>query len=89
MPKKVDKKTEADEAAGASTKRQKFVQLAESRTVNAIKSIRVIGKLGNKSAYEFGEADVKKIIAALNREIDALRARMTSSGGKETVDFKL
>jgi hypothetical protein len=70
-------------------KREKFVRLAESRTVNAIKAIRVIGKLGNKSAYEFSEADVKKIVGALTREIEALRARMTSSGGRETVDFRL
>jgi ribosomal protein L7/L12 len=72
-----------------TSKRDKFVELAESRTKNAIKTIRVIAKLGNKNAYEFTEADVKKIVAALNREIEALRSRMMSSGGKETVDFKL
>jgi hypothetical protein len=70
-------------------KREKFVQLAENRTRNAIKAIRVIGKLGNKNAYEYSEADVHKIVRALNREIDALKARMASSGGKEAVDFKL
>lgn len=74
---------------GSSEKRKKFVRLAEGRTVNAIKAIRVIGKLGNKSAYEFDEADVRKIITALNREIEALKARMSSTGAKETVDFKL
>ena len=31
-------------------KREKFVELAENRTRNAIKAIRVIGKLGNKNA---------------------------------------
>ncbi len=85
MLKKAD---ETAKAKGAS-KREKFVQLAESRTVNAMKAIRVIGKLGNKSAYEFDESDVRKIVAALNREIEALKARMTSPGGKETIDFKL
>jgi ribosomal protein L7/L12 len=70
-------------------KRQKFVELAESRTVNAIKAIRIIAKLGNKNAYDFDETDVQKIVRALHREIDALKARMTASGGKETVDFKL
>jgi hypothetical protein len=86
---KVDPKSKESQKDKVSGKREKFVQLAESRTVNAIKAIRVIGKLGNKSAYEFGDADVKKIVGALNREIEALKARMTSSGGKETVDFKL
>ena len=73
----------------ANEKREKFVNMAESRTKNAIKAIRVIAKLGNKNAYEYTEADVKKIASALNREIDQLKARMTSSGGKEAVDFKL
>ncbi len=38
----------ADDAttSAKSTKREKFVKLAESRTVNAIKAIRIIGKAG-------------------------------------------
>jgi predicted amidohydrolase len=70
-------------------KRQKFVQLAESRTRNAIKAIRVIGKLGNKNAYDFDDADVQKIAKALSREVDALKVRMATAGGKDTVDFTL
>jgi hypothetical protein len=70
-------------------KRAKFVQLAENRTRNAIKAIRVIGKLGNKNAYEFDDADVQKIIRALNKEIEALKARMSSTWAKESVDFRL
>ena len=74
---------------GANEKREKFVQLAQSRTVNAIRAIRVIGKLGNKSHYEYGEADVKKIANALTKEIDALKARLSDQGGKAEVEFKL
>jgi ribosomal protein L7/L12 len=74
---------------GKAEKREKFVELAESRTRNAIKAIRVIAKLGNRSAYEYTEADVKKIANALNREIDALKARMLQSGTKDSVDFNL
>jgi ribosomal protein L7/L12 len=70
-------------------KRQKFVQLAENRTINAIKAIRVIGKLGNKNAYEYDDSDVQKIVKALSKEIDALKARMSPTGKKDTVDFKL
>jgi len=73
----------------ADEKREKFVALAENRTKNAIKAIRVISKLGNKNAYIYTESDVKKIVTALNREIDALKARMLSHGGKEIVEFKL
>jgi ribosomal protein L7/L12 len=73
----------------SSEKRQKFVQLAESRTINAIKAIRVIGKLGNKAHYQYDDADVRKIAAALSKEIDALKARMTEKGSSISVEFKL
>jgi hypothetical protein len=70
-------------------KRAKFVELAQSRTTNALRAIRVIGKLGNPSAYEYDENDVKKIVSALSKEIDDLKARMMKKGGKATVEFKL
>lgn len=86
---KIDQNAPAVGTKKATDRREKFVELAESRTKNAIKAIRVIAKLGNKNAYEFTEADVKKIVAALNREVEALKARMLSTGGKEAVEFKL
>lgn len=70
-------------------KRSKFVKLAENRTRNAIKAIRVIAKLGNKSAYEYTETDVKRIASALSKEIDAMKARMAHAGGKDIVEFEL
>jgi hypothetical protein len=70
-------------------KREKFVELAERRTANVIRAIRVLGKLGNRSAYEYDDGDVKKIVNALNREIEALKARLSTAGLKETVVFKL
>ncbi len=76
-------------ARKAYDRRAKFVELAESRTVNAIRAIRVIGKLGNKSAYEYDDGDVKKIITALSREVDALKARLSQKRRKTEVEFKL
>jgi ribosomal protein L7/L12 len=83
--------SEAEDKSSVKTnrKREKFVELAENRTKNAIKAIRVIAKLGNKNAYEYTEADVKRIAGALSKEVDALKARMLSTGGKEAVEFKL
>lgn len=72
-----------------SDKREKFVSLAQNRTVNAIRAIRVLGKLANKNAYQYDENDVKKIIGALTREVDALKARMTSKNGKSEIEFSL
>jgi ribosomal protein L7/L12 len=86
-------KSTDDAAANAgskvSGKREKFVELAEKRTRNAIRAIRIIAKLGNKNAYDYSEADVKKIAAVLNREVEALKARMLATGGKDVVDFTL
>ena len=76
-------------SSAKSEKREKFVKLAQNRTINAIKAIRVIGKLGNKNAYQFDDSDVQKIVRALSKEVDALKARMSSTGGKELVDFSL
>ena len=71
------------------SKRAKFVSLAERRTVNAIKAIRVIGKLGNRSAYEYGEADVNKIVRILIKEVEALKVRMLTKEGRNTIEFVL
>ena len=81
--------TKIKQAARSKGKREKFVELAENRTKNAIKAIRVIAKLGNKNAYQYDETDVQKIVRALTREIDQLKGRMTSTGTKDSVDFKL
>jgi hypothetical protein len=81
-------KTE-EKPASKLSKRDNFVRLAQARTKNAIRAIRIIGKLGNRNAYEYSETDVKRIVAALNREVEAMRNRMSQTGGKETVEFTL
>lgn len=70
-------------------KRMKFVKLAEKRTINAIRAIRRLGKLGNKAHYEYDENDVKKIVSALNKEVEALKTKMTRSSTQESIDFRL
>ena len=70
-------------------KRQKFVKLAERRTINAIKAIRTVGKLGNPNAYEYDENDVKKIVKALTDEVEAMRTRMKSTKPSDNVGFRL
>lgn len=70
-------------------KRAKFVELAEKRTVNAIRAIRTISKLGNRAHYDYDENDVRKIVAALNKEIEALKAKMSGTADREAIKFKL
>jgi DNA-binding MarR family transcriptional regulator len=89
MTAKIRALSEQETAPRERDKRRKFVQLAEKRTANAMRAIRVIAKLGNKAHYEYDEKDVKKIAAVLSREVEALRTRMTSRGGQETIEFRL
>ena len=78
-----------EDAAAVEERRAKFVELAQSRTVNAIRAIRVIGKLANKSHYDYDEADVRKIVEALSGELDALKARLIRQPRKAQIDFHL
>ena len=70
-------------------RRRKFIKLAEKRTVNAIKAIRIIGKLGNPNAYEYDDNDVRKIVKALNDEIEAMKTRMKNTKPSDDVAFRL
>lgn len=63
-------------------KRGKFVELAESRVNRAIKNIRLIGNLSNRSAYAYTEEDIRKIFKALQKELDAAKKQF---GGKQDV----
>lgn len=57
------------------SKRDRFVRLAESRTSNALRAIRLIGNLANKVHYDYTEADLKKIVNTLHKEVDAMAKR--------------
>lgn len=72
-----------------SDKRDKFLELANNRVNRAIKDIRLIGNLSNRSAYDFSEEDVRKIFKALQREIEIARSRYGENGSRSDSDFKL
>jgi ABC-type Fe3+-hydroxamate transport system substrate-binding protein len=67
-------------------KRAKFVELAQKRMGNAIKTIRLVGQLSNRAAYDYADADVKKIVAALQREVDDVEAKMSAPARKKSDD---
>lgn len=69
--------------------RAKFVELAEKRVTRAIKDIRLIGNLSNKSNYSYTDQDVRKIIRALGMEIRKLKQRFENHGVSEEIRFKL
>jgi hypothetical protein len=68
------------ETKGLRNKRKKFEDIAIRRVNKVIKEIRLIGNLSNRSSYEYTEEDVKKIVKALQREVDAVKARFEGPG---------
>lgn len=70
-------------------KRQKFVDLAESRVTRTIKDIRLIGNLSNRSAYMYSDDDARKIFRAIQKEIDVAKSRFGGSDGGGNGTFRL
>lgn len=70
-------------------KRAKFVELAQSRVNKAVSHIRLIGNLANRTNYEFNDEDAKKIVKALQKELDALKAKFGEAGGSSSSEFRL
>ena len=69
--------------------REKFVELAEKRVSRVIKDLRLVGNLSNRSNYSYTQQDVRKIIATLKSELDALKARFDTTGSDSKHVFKL
>ncbi len=73
----------------ATDKRAKFVALAEARVNRALKDLQLIGNLSNRSAYEFSEADIRRIFAALQKGLETSRARFSKHRERPEGDFRL
>lgn len=69
--------------------REKFVELANKRVTKTIKDLRLVGNLANRRAYKYTENDAKKIVRALQRELDVLKARFRGDEGDEDSIFTL
>ena len=70
-------------------RRTKFVELAEKRVAKALKQIRLIGNLSNRGNYSYTAKDADKIVAALNREIKAMKRRFEEGGSSDQPEFRL
>ena len=70
-------------------KREKFVALAEARVNRAIKDIQLIGNLGNRNSYEFGDSDVRQIFRALQKELDTAKNRFAQDGKAGSNVFRI
>ena len=70
-------------------RREKFVELANKRVNKAISQLRLVGNLSNRSAYEFTDEDVKKIVKAIQKEVEAVKAKFANDAGNDNNSFQL
>lgn len=69
--------------------RAKFVELANARVSRAVKDLRLIGNLSNRKNYEYSEDEAKRILKALEMELEALRIKFKPSPNPEIKLFEL
>lgn len=72
-----------------SAKREKFVELAEARVNRTIKDLQLIGNLSNRSAYEFTDADIRKIFQAVQKAVDSAKGRFSRENEGGSGEFRL
>lgn len=70
-------------------KAEKFIELANKRVNKALKDMQLIGNLANKQNYVFTEEQAKKIVRALQHEVDIIKQSFQSSDEVGRNDFKL
>lgn len=73
----------------ARDKRAKFVELANKRVNRAIKDLELVANLANRRNYEFDEEQAKKIVKALQNQMDLLKQSFLSGNSTRQVTFEL
>ena len=71
-------------------KREKFIELAESRVKKTITNLRLIGNLSRKNNYEYTDDDVK-ITAALDKELKNVKdlfKRGSEMSSEDSLNFE-
>lgn len=70
-------------------KSNKFVELANKRVNRAIKDLQLVGNLANKANYDYTEEQAKKIVKALQQEVDQLKQAFSATGDPQRSEFRL
>lgn len=76
------------EIAKDSQKRERFKRLAEYRTNEVLKRLKVLGNCSNRSAYEYSEDEVNKIFSEIQRKVSETKSKFIFPKGKSG-NFKL
>ncbi len=70
-------------------KRAKFLELANKRVNRAIKDLALIANLANRKNYEYTEDEAKKVMRALQAEVDHVKHNFTIGIQSSKNEFKI
>ena len=63
------------------TREQRFKRLAEQRVNVILDKLRLLGQLSNRSNYEYTDAQIESIFKAIQKDINATKARFRNGQG--------
>lgn len=68
-------------------RRDNFKRLAEARTNQVLKKLKVLGNCSNRSSYDYTEEEVNKIFSEVEKKIREVKAKFTFPNKQK--EFKL
>jgi hypothetical protein len=67
----------------SETKRDRFIRIAEARTNKIISMIRLLGNCASPANYEYNDEDIKKVFAAIEKELRVVKNKFMGIETKE------
>lgn len=69
-----------------TSKRERFLAVAEARTNVILEKIRILGNCANRSLYEYNKEEIDKIFKAIQEKLNEVKAKFVVKKEKK---FKL
>ncbi|MBI4427242.1 MAG: hypothetical protein HY569_02055 [Candidatus Magasanikbacteria bacterium] len=58
-------------------RKDNFKRLAERRTNEVLRRVKILGNCSNRSSYDYSEEEVNKIFAEIEKKIREVKAKFT------------
>jgi hypothetical protein len=68
-------------------RKSNFKRLAEARTNEVLRRLKILGNCANRSNYDYTEAEVDKIFGEIEKKVKEMKSKFTFIDGEEK--FKL
>ncbi len=78
---------ESEEIRPDESKAEKFSRLATGRINKVLQGIENIGKLSNRSSYEYTDEQVEKMFTALQTTLDEAKAKFKPAAKESSAKF--